>query len=109
MFTAFACGVVVSLHASTPAATAAAAMRTRCGLAAEIKTFATWNNEIGRSETDMMTPDAGLRGLVLSFTLLKRNRRSNRLQPNIGCSSPTHGCNSPCALELQTRPHCSCC
>ena len=61
MFTAFACGVVVSLHASTPAAMVAAAMRTRCGLAAEIKTSATWDNETRRSKNDIMTPDAGLR------------------------------------------------
>src|ERR1700738_2721873 len=59
MFTALACGVVVSLHASTPAATAAAAKSTRCGLAAAIKTSATWD-KTRRSGTDIMTPDAGL-------------------------------------------------
>src|SRR4030088_2027210 len=60
-FTAFAWGVVVSLHASTPAAMTAAAIRTRCGLAAESRMSATWNNETRRNEIDIVTPDAGLR------------------------------------------------
>src|SRR5438874_12958203 len=60
-------GVVVSLHANAPAATATTAIRTRRGLAAEVITSATWDNETRCSEIDIVTPNAGL-SVDLSFT-----------------------------------------
>src|SRR5438874_928859 len=70
-------GVVVSLHANAPAATATTATRTRRGLAAEFKTSANWDNETRCGEMDIMAPEAGY-GLAF-LHLLKRNRRPDRL------------------------------